>query len=502
MTDGMTYAEFGQLVTGAMGMFLLGLAGYGAANLRFRVPGTATFVALSLAAAVWCFGFVGEKAQTLPEGFFWAARIEYLGLAFLPPLWLLVSLSWIDHPWAKSLGLRVGLLSASAALLVLVWTNDLHHAWYASIIPTGREGLALFTPGVLYYPFYALMASYFVVGPLLLLWHQRNTLHHAGRTWVVLVTNIFPLAFSAAYQLGLRPGGLDLTIFSLVPAFAVLTFGLVRHDLVRLVPMARDLVVESLEERVLVHDALGSLVDHNAAAGRHLARYEEALNQTTQPAGEVRVVENDGAKTFRFRRTPIRGSGGQLQGTVTILSDVTEERRLMEQLAHEATHDPLTGVANRRHFEEHALGEINRARRHGGTLALVLFDLDHFKSVNDRYGHQAGDQVLKTTVAEIAARLRPYDLLARLGGEEFGVLMPEASPVEAREAAERWRTALEATRHVLPTGGTTVTASFGVATLNDLALDLAEDAGLRFDALLGLADRALYDAKTTRNRVC
>jgi len=501
MTEGMTYAEFGQLITGAMGMFLLGLAGYGAANLRFRVPGTATFVALSLAAAMWCFGYVAEKAQTLPEGFFWAARIEYLGLAFLPPLWLLVSLSWIDHPWAKSLGLRVGLLSVSVVLIALVWTNDLHHGWYSAIVPTGREGFARFAPGVLYYPFFTLMASCFVVGSLLLLWHQRNTLRHVRRARIVLVTNVFPLFFSAAYQLGLRPGGLDLTIFSLVPAFALLTFGLVRHDLVRLVPVARDLVVESLEERVLVHDELGRLVDHNAAAGKNLARYEEALNDTTQPGGEVRVVGDEGARVFRFRRTPIRGSGGQVQGTVTILSDVTEERRLMEQLAHEATHDPLTGVANRRHFEEHAMGEITRARRHGGTLALVLFDLDHFKSVNDRFGHQAGDQVLKATVAEIGARLRRYDLLARLGGEEFAVLMPEASPVEAREAAERWRAALETTRHSLPSGVTTVTASFGVATLNDLALDLA-DTSLRFDALLGLADRALYHAKSTRNRVC
>ena len=181
---------------------------------------------------------------------------------------------------------------------------------------------------------------------------------------------------------------------------------------------------------------------------------------------------------------------------------MTEERRLLEQLAHEASHDPLTGMPNRRHFEEHALGEIARAERHGGTLAVILFDLDHFKNVNDEYGHQAGDQVLKTTVREISARLRRYDLLARIGGEEFVVLMPEASPVEAREAAERWREGLETTRHVLPGGVTTVTASFGVATLNDLPLDLAEDTRLRLDNLLGLADRALYRAKADRNKVC
>ena len=500
MTEGMTYAEFGQLITGAMAVFLLGLAGYGVASLRFRVPGTVAFVAMAVAGAVWCLGYVIEKRQTLVEGFFLAARVEYLGLAFLPTLWLLVSLIWIDHPWAKARALRVGLLSSSALLVALVWTNEAHHWWYASIVPTGA-GFAEFTPGPLYYPLYALFASCFLLGPLLVLLHQRRTLRLAHRGWVVLVTNVFPLAFSAAYQLGLRPGGLDLTIFSLVPAFAVLTVGLFRHALVRLVPLARELIVESLEEPVLVHDALGRLIDHNAAAGRYLSRYEEALNPTSQPQGEFRIVEDGGTKDFRFRRTPIRGPSNQVHGTVTILTDVTEERLLLEQLAHQAAHDPLTGAANRRHFEDHALGEITRAGRHGGTLAVILFDLDRFKEVNDRFGHQAGDQVLKTTIAEVSARLRRYDLLARIGGEEFAVLMPGASSVEAWEAAERWRSALEATRHAVPGGEIEVTASFGVATLNELPLDLAEDSRVRLDALLGFADRALYRAKVSRNRV-
>jgi diguanylate cyclase (GGDEF)-like protein len=190
-------------------------------------------------------------------------------------------------------------------------------------------------------------------------------------------------------------------------------------------------------------------------------------------------------------------------GTVAIFSDITEEKTLLGVLAHQATHDALTGVANRRHFEDHAVGEITRAARSGGTLALVLFDLDHFKDINDKYGHQSGDKVLKGVVASVLGKLRNYDLLARVGGEEFAVLMPGVNPVEAHEAAERWRAGLEQTPHVLPGAVKAVTASFGVATLNDLPLTLPADARLRLDTLMGLADRALYQAKADgRNRVC
>ena len=265
----------------------------------------------------------------------------------------------------------------------------------------------------------------------------------------------------------------------------------------------REIVVESLDEAVLVHDPSGRLVDHNTAAQELLDRFQDALKTTNSARGELKLSLPSDARDFRYRRSPILGNGNQGLGTVTILTDITEEKRLLEELAHQAAHDSLTGVANRRHFEDHALGEITRAGRHGGTLALVLFDLDRFKSINDGFGHQAGDKVLKAVVATISTRLRIYDLLSRVGGEEFAVLMPEVNPIEAREAAERWRAALEEAPQVLPGAVVAVTASFGVATLNDLPLTLPNDARIRLDALLGLADRALYKAKAEgRNRVC
>jgi len=502
MTERMTAAEFGQIVTGTTGVLLLSLSGYGVANLRYRVPGTAWFVALTLSGAVWCLGYTVEKAQTLVDGFMGAARIEYIGLAFLAPFWLMLTLSWIEHPLARAWWFRVPILLISALVLMAVWTNPLHHWWYQTVVPTGRVGFARFQPGVLYYFGACLYIFSFAFSSILVLRRGRIPLFRR-KAGVILAANAIPFVFALAFQFGFRPQGLDPTIFSLLPAFLVLGWGLYRHDFIRIVPIARELVVESLDQAVLVHDAQGRLVDHNKAARPLLSGLEESIRGTAEPQGEFKLTLPGGVRDFRYRRSLIQGPGNQTRGTVTILTDVTEEKHLLEELAHQASHDALTGVANRRHFEEHALGEITRAGRHGGTLALVLFDLDRFKSINDNFGHQAGDKVLKSVVATVSGRLRLYDLLARVGGEEFAVLMPQTNPVEAREAAERWRVALEKAPLALPGAVVPVTASFGVATLNDLPLALPNDGRIRLDALMGLADRALYQAKADgRNRVC
>ncbi|MCX8086755.1 MAG: diguanylate cyclase [Rhodocyclaceae bacterium] len=156
--------------------------------------------------------------------------------------------------------------------------------------------------------------------------------------------------------------------------------------------------------------------------------------------------------------------------------------------------DVLTGLANRRAFDEAAQREIRRALRYGTPLALVIADIDYFKSINDRFGHHVGDEVLKDVAATLSASVRGVDLVGRWGGEEFVILMPEAGLEAAREAAERMR--LVVAGHPLQCEGARcgITASFGVAALDPERPTL--------DDLLGRADAALYRAKANgRNRV-
>jgi diguanylate cyclase (GGDEF)-like protein len=172
-----------------------------------------------------------------------------------------------------------------------------------------------------------------------------------------------------------------------------------------------------------------------------------------------------------------------------------QRQALQDRLEHLARTDSLTDLPNRRHFMEAAAQELARAARFGGTLTVLMLDLDHFKRVNDTYGHKTGDAVLQRLAEVCRAALREIDLPARLGGEEFAVLLPNTDHAAALDVAERLRQAVAAME--IPTERSPapqITVSIGVAELDPSMPGI--------DALLNRADRALYRAKREgRNRV-
>jgi diguanylate cyclase (GGDEF)-like protein len=173
-----------------------------------------------------------------------------------------------------------------------------------------------------------------------------------------------------------------------------------------------------------------------------------------------------------------------------ILSTLGDFRRVASQ----AATDSLTGLANRRSFDDELALEWRRAERVGDPLALVLIDLDNFKSINDGRGHQAGDAVLRRVAAILDSGARNADLAARYGGEEFALLAPETDLLGATKLAHRLRGDIEAATIELPNGEElTVTASFGVAVKGTLE---------RPEQLIAAADEALYEAKRNgKNRI-
>ncbi len=170
-----------------------------------------------------------------------------------------------------------------------------------------------------------------------------------------------------------------------------------------------------------------------------------------------------------------------------------EREQLMRQLEEQASTDSLTGLLNRRAFAARAQQEMVRAQRQQGALCVAVLDIDHFKKVNDTHGHDTGDAALKATAEACRRTLREVDVLARFGGEEFVVLLPDTPLADALQVAERLRLAIAALRLPLPDGELVFTTSIGVAAVTP---------GQPLEQALKAADEALYAAKHGgRNRV-
>lgn len=189
-----------------------------------------------------------------------------------------------------------------------------------------------------------------------------------------------------------------------------------------------------------------------------------------------------------------------LEQMASIVAICLENVINIERLKHLGLMDPLTGVNNRRYVEQRLVEEIGRARRHAGDFCCLFIDIDHFKQINDRFGHQGGDEVLREVAGRVKAELRLSDTLGRFGGEEFVVLLPETQLSGACNVAERIRASIGNTPFILGRESHQVSTSIGVAALDITVADQAIDR--LGQHLLAQADRALYRAKESgRNRV-
>jgi len=232
------------------------------------------------------------------------------------------------------------------------------------------------------------------------------------------------------------------------------------------------------------------------------SRLSELNAQFTVHAKRFSTVLGEGSRAIKLTLTSIN----VVTAVTLILLLIWHTRRLVlqrqayedalhaekERLAYQASHDWLTGLANRRAFEARLQHELDKAA--GGTLSLILLDLDQFKSVNDTCGHLAGDRLLCQIAELLQQHRRPHDLVARLGGDEFGLILPQCPPANAVDIAERLRRSLELFNFAWDDRCFAVTASIGVACIADGRTTL-EDAMRR-------ADAACYRAKEKgRNRV-
>jgi diguanylate cyclase (GGDEF)-like protein len=241
------------------------------------------------------------------------------------------------------------------------------------------------------------------------------------------------------------------------------------------------------------------LIRDEGASRRHAAIRVDGEGAVIRDLDSANGTYVDGQRTAEAQVT--NGTRIHVGGHTTlkfVWADELEARYQMK-LAEGALQDPLTGLYNRRHLEERLASELSAAQRHGRPVSLLMCDVDHFKGINDEYGHLAGDETLKMVAFVLRGAVRKEDVLARYGGEEFIVIARETQLEGARSLAERIRRAVERSRCSWQGRDLGVTVSIGVT----VSVGLSEFVEGRTEReLLEAADRALYLAKQAgRNKV-
>lgn len=499
-----------------LGLIGIGLAlGFQAAVVwgrRRLAPGAAGFSLLLLSASVYALGYAGEVGEkTLAQALFWL-HVEYLAIPWIPAFWLLA----VRHH--QRLRTRQALLFFVVPGITFVSAlAGLQHGLVNRAIEFVPQG-----------PFWVVVARPGLIGLLYIVYLYAALLWGASRyaatlrsgsslfrkqALVILSGSLVPLLGHLLYFSGLSPYRLDLSPLALAVTIAVIQRGF-HYRCFEVAPVARDYVFNNMRDAVLVLDVQGRLVDFNFAAQHLLPMLgDECVGQDTgalladipqlrealtgpAPLRAIPLQTGDETRYFDVRTFPLRAARNEdAIGRAAILADTTAQVRLVHKLRQHAETDPLTGIANRRRFLEVLSQEHRRAVRYSLPLSMLMVDLDDFKLVNDRFGHPTGDSVLCAAVVRMAACLRTSDLLARLGGEEFAILLPVTGRAGAMEAAERIRNTLrdstiDVNGHSIP-----ITASVGVASLDKAEGDQPEQ-------LIEQADHALYLAKAAgRDRI-
>jgi diguanylate cyclase (GGDEF)-like protein/PAS domain S-box-containing protein len=502
---------------------------------RRHFVGSAVPVALySLSNVVWSWTYALHWSNVFrPSEFFWL-DMTYFGVVLSAPSLLIFALSYT--------GVRQYLTDRWIALLfvipvltlVLLWTDPLHGLFFggkrvngASVIFSGGVGFwlnALFLYGCVITALIVLIRAFF---------HYPR--RYFGQIGAVLVGVSLPvtaniLAFSGAYPFP----RMDLTplVFSATGLF--IAVAILRYDFLDIMPISRNVIFEINKNALFILDHKKRVVDANQSfrdnfdyqntdiVGKELNEIYEQFpilpHLSFEEDGEALdfLIEKSEKRFFRMSVYLLKKEKHGTDGYILSIDDVTKEKEseaelisankaikeqlerveiLQEKLREEAIQDHLTGLYNRRYLHEILSHALPHAEREHSNIAFILFDVDYFKKLNDKHGHIMGDEVLRAFSRTLRENIRKGDIPFRFGGEEFLLLIFDATREDVTRRVDEIRRVVAESSLVSADKSIRVTISAGIATF-------PED-GSTMDTLLRAADRRLYFAKETgRNHVC
>ncbi len=497
-------------------------------------PGRTDYLMLMASGCWWAISAFFDVSSSDPASKIFYSELAWYGIVTTPIAWMLFMSAYIRGSDLPNASLHTGFaIAAGLVVLTIAMTNDLHHLIYVSITPDPTSDY----PHQLRYDhgaffFATMIAIYFfmLMTAIRTLWAAIHApAVHRAQFIGLLVSAMVPWAANVAYNLaGIRIFGFDPTPLAYVVVPMIYSVLVSRNQFLSLAPVAISAVVAAHPDGILVVSGNGVIAEANAAVrtifdGRQLVgKSFSELGTIFGPANQESLFDRSetvrrwrrGDRTYEVR-TVIVDAVRHSQSVAYVLRDITdylraqeslhvskrlmEERleanlRLQEQLHDMAHRDSLTGLNNRRVLENISARLIDTADAIGSSLVAVSLDLDHFKRLNDTYGHKAGDDALVAIAGVLTRSLRPGEVAIRMGGEEFLVLMPSTEIEEARARAEAWRAVIRSQPVMTSQGAAEITFSAGISSYPDTAAS--------FEQLVQQADKAVYSAKRAgRNRV-
>lgn len=463
---------------------------------RLKVRMLFWVTALMIVASV---AHVGEMMHdTHSAKLFWR-NVAQLGLLPLPALTLLFVYHYLELKQKVLERLIQAGLGLSFLAVLLIYTNDFH----------GIMRVETFLDPTFSPPYLAVVSTTFgrfIVGlnivygvaSMVLLAHHylRSGDFFRKRALWLIVGIAIPIAYTYLRKMT-ETIGLPLSISTtFLISISVMYFALIRYDFVEVSPISKSFVMETINQGILVFLKNGALADHNSQAlamlgcpkeevcrliQDHFPKWHDALNQNKSQQFRIEDFPGKDQGIFKVEIIPLKKKE-EVIGIVSVLTDVTLEVLTQNKLRKSVEIDGLTGALNRNAFEK----TVDRHVQQGHRGSLAVFDVDRFKSVNDRYGHAVGDDVLKTLTSIAKRESRSEDLVGRLGGDEFLLYLHQIGPDQLPAVLKRLQEAVRL--HLFSSQGQTfgVTLSIGTATI---------DGELPFETLYKQADEALYEAK-------
>ena len=495
-----------------------------------NAPGSTTLRALLVVMSMWS---ATAAAIYIQDGFagkvFWL-NVMVVPVAIAPILFMTFILKFSGSPvWVTRRALTL-LYAFSIVFILLQWTNSYHHLVLSSVQLVEQDGFSALKiqRGPVYFVNLAIAYGTVTMGILTLVREALRASHlYRNQYRLLLLGCIVPLAFSIFSQLDYNAlGNLDTSPISFGITGVIFAFTTLRTHFMDLIPVARSHLIENMGDGVLVLDAQNRIADLNPAMEVLLAEQPQQLlgkcafetfggwvEKTSAIFGdfelktEVRLPSMP-SQILDLRMTPLYDKNDLINGRLLVFRDITErkevEKRLRDanfrlksqlieigilqsQLREQAVRDSLTGLFNRRYLEETLDRELARAARESYPVSIIMIDIDHFKQINDTYGHEAGDIMLKALGGMLMTHSRRGDFACRYGGEEFLIVMPNMARSIVQERAAALRQSLKAL--MVRYGNHTLTATYSMGIASYPANGDTRESFLR------AADMAMYAAK-------